>query len=91
MALKNYFKSFSSADPNEIEYIIVFKNISKPNIKDFPSLLELGRWNYYSDNGFCLFCKVSKDELVNLIKKETGISIDNFLVAQRNQFLGVGY
>lgn len=91
MAIKDYFKSFSYGSSDEIEYIIVFKHVSKPNIKDFPNLCELGRWNYYSEHGLSLFCKLSKDKFINMLSEETGISKDNFSVIRRNEFLGVGY
>lgn len=90
MSVKDYLKFFSLdlSDEMEIDYIINFIN-GRPDINDYEDLKKIAKWNEYGDNGYRIWCKLSKEKLEEFICEEIGVNKDDFKVIRTAEFAGI--
>ncbi|WP_238884113.1 hypothetical protein [Clostridium sp. YIM B02551] len=91
MAIKDYLKFFSTETNLQLDYIITFKDMDRPNITDFPALQQLGNWDSYGEHGFRISCKLPKDKFEEIISEEMNISKDKFTIINSAEFAGARF
>lgn len=56
-----------------VDYIVTFKSVPKPIIKDCPNLEIIGNWEHYGENSYRLWSSITQEEFKQFIIQEASI------------------
>lgn len=84
-----YFKTFSSSNSSEIDYIIHYEDENSCQKITLSLLQNIGTWGHYGNTGFRGWSALKKEDIVSYICQYTDLKKEEFKVLESHPSLFV--